>query len=98
MDIVPPTSPNAVGVKAALMVQEAPAASETLQVLVWVNPVLGTIASAIAVVLRLVTVNEVVELVDPTPTLPNALDAGVIATGTTPVPVSEPTIGLPTPL
>jgi hypothetical protein len=80
------------------MVQEAPAASETLQVLVWVKPALGTTAKAIAIVARLVTVKVVVSLGEPTATFPNDLEVGVSAMGATPVPVSDPTIGLPTPL
>ena len=80
------------------MVQEAFPASELPQVLVWVKPALGVIVRANALLPRFVTVKALAALVDPTATLPNDVDAGLRVTGATPVPVMEPTAGLPKPL
>jgi hypothetical protein len=95
---VPLDALAAVGVNTALMVQEAFPASELPQVLVWVKPALGVIVKAKALAPRLVTLKLLAELVDPTATLPNDVDAGLRVTGATPIPVTEPTVGLPIPL
>jgi hypothetical protein len=80
------------------MLQEAFAANDTPQVLVWVKPALGVMLNAIAVPPELVTVNALAALGDPTATLPNEIEAGLMVTGTTPVPVMAADRGLPNPL
>lgn len=91
------TAAVAVGVKDALIVQEAPAATEA-QLSVSVKFALAATVNAIAVVPLFDTVKVLAALVDPTATLPNARVAGVMVTGAMPVPVTLTESGLPTPL
>jgi hypothetical protein len=84
--IVPLAAPVAVGANAALMVQDAPPATEE-QLSVSLKFALGTTVKLIVAALLLVTVKVLATLVDPTPRLPNERDAGVMVTGATPVPV-----------
>jgi hypothetical protein len=81
-------------VKIALMVQDAPPATEA-QLSVSLNGALVAIVIAMAEVPLLETVKVLAALGDPTPTLPNLLVAGVIDAGATPVPVTAPESGLP---
>jgi hypothetical protein len=94
---VPVTAAVAVGVKDALIVQEAPAATEA-QLSVSVKFALAAMVNPIAVVPLFDTVKILAALGDPTATLPNARFAGVMVAGAMPVPVTLTDKGLPKPL
>jgi hypothetical protein len=60
--------------------------------------VLGVMVKGNALAPRFDTVKDLAALIDPTGTFPNEVDAGLRLNGAIPVPVIDPTAGLPKPL
>ena len=86
--MLPVCAPATVGAKVALIVQDAPPAKAGVQLLVCTNGADVAIVKGIEIVPSLVTVKVFAALVEPRVSDPKARDAGVIAIGATPVPVS----------